>query len=132
MSNLDKLEVIKLEIKKDDRGWLTEILRGEKITKPFGQIFLSVAKPNITKGNHYHKRKTEWFCVIKGKANLILKDIDTNETKEIPLNEEEPTLVLIPPKVSHKIINLGETDLYLLAYVDETFNKEDPDTFSLE
>lgn len=121
----------KLDIKEDERGWLAEILRRENISaeKGFGQILFTVAKPGVTKGNHYHTRKQEWFSVIRGKGKLILKDNSTGKNQEIIMGEENMVTVKIPQNVTHTIQNVGNNMLYLLIYIDEPFDIKDPDTF---
>ncbi len=125
------LIINKLDVKSDERGWLAEILRKENLQeeKGFGQIFVTVAKPGVTKGNHYHKRKHEWFCVIRGKGKLLLKDVTSDECQEVLMGDENMVAVKIPPNVTHAIQNIGDNMLYLLIYIDEPFNQQDPDTF---
>lgn len=124
-------EVKEIELRSDERGWLIEVFKKSEISR-LGQVYLSVAKPGITKGNHYHKRKTEWFCVIKGKGLLILVDVKTKEKKEIEMNSEKPCVVRIGANVAHKITNTGSDDLFLLAHIDEEFDESDPDTFKVD
>lgn len=125
-----KIKVKKLEVKKDHRGWLAEIVQPKDVgIKDFGLVLVTTAFPGQTKGGHYHKRKTEWYCVIKGKGLLTLIDNKSKEKKEMEIGERNMVLVRIPPLIMHKIKNIGEDELYLLAYVDEAFNKQDPDTY---
>lgn len=128
------LVINKLDIKSDERGWLTEILRKENLQSKndFGQIFITVAKPGVTKGNHYHKRKEEWFCVIRGKGKLLLKENSSDQYQEVLMGEENMVAVRIPQNVTHAIQNIGDDMLYLLIYIDEPFNPQDPDTFPCE
>ncbi len=129
--DLDEIDAKTLEIKTDKRGWLAEILKSDELKrKEFGQLFITTAHTGITKGGHYHKRKTEWFCVIKGKGLLVLEDIKTNERKEIILDAEEISTVKIEPYMKHSIKNIGDGILYLIVYVDEQFDPGDADTFS--
>ncbi len=125
------LVINKLDIKKDERGWLAEILRKENLSKQkeFGQILITVAKPGVTKGNHYHTNKQEWFCVIRGKGKLILKENSSGINQEIIMGEENMVAVKIPKNVTHSIQNIGNDMLYLLIYIDEPFNVQCPDTF---
>lgn len=124
------IDVKKLDIKKDNRGWLAEIVRPDDIeTKKFGLVLVTTALPGQTKGGHYHKRKTEWYCVIKGDGLLTLVDNESKEKKEMKIGEENMVLVRIPPKTTHSIKNIGDCELYLIAYVDEAFNESDPDTY---
>jgi dTDP-4-dehydrorhamnose 3,5-epimerase-like enzyme len=128
------IKVKKLTVKSDERGWLTEIVRQEEVKrkKTFGQIYLTVAKPGITKGKHYHTRKTEYFCVIKGNGTLYLIDNNTHEKKNILMGQKNFVMVEIPPYIWHAIKNTGREDLYLLGYIDEPMNPVDPDTFGME
>ena len=122
-----------LNIKKDSRGFFVEILRLEDLklkNKQFGQVSISTAKPGQTKGEHYHLRKTEWFCVIKGKGLLKLIDMKSGETEKIKMSENNMVTVQIPPNVWHAISNTGKNDMYLLAYISEPYNPKDPDTFN--
>lgn len=119
----------KLVKHKDQRGWLAEILKANEIKEPMQHIFFSVTKPGMTRGNHYHKRKVEWFCVIRGKAKLILKDNRTKKRIELVLKGENPTTVKILPGISHAIQNIGDEDMYLVSITNEVFDPSDPDTF---
>lgn len=126
-----RVSIKKLEIKEDKRGWLAEIVRPEDIgEKKFGLVLMTTVLPGQTKGNHYHKRKTEWYCVIKGDGLLTLTDQTTKEKKEMEIGEKNMVLVKIPSLTIHSIKNMGTEELYLLAYVDEVFNPSDPDTYA--
>jgi len=127
-----KVNIKKLIVKKDDRGWLAEIIRQEDVNSKFGQILITTALPGKIKGNHYHKRKKEWYCVIKGKGLLRLKDLKTGKVKDLILDSDDLKLVEIPLNVVHAIRNVGSQELYLLAYVSESFDLQDPDTYYLE
>ncbi|MEM4267918.1 MAG: WxcM-like domain-containing protein [Candidatus Woesearchaeota archaeon] len=127
----------KIEKNIDNRGWLAEILKAKDLKKKkFGQIFITVAKPGITKGGHYHKRKREFFCVIKGSAILTLQKITPSEeiitTEKIEMGEDKLMVVEIEPYNLHYILNNGKEDMYLLVYTDEEFNPKDTDTYMLK
>lgn len=125
------IEVKELPKKSDERGWLIEVLRGDalNLNKEFGQIFIAVAPPGKVRGNHYHKRKIEWFCVPTGTGLLLLKDLETGEEMEITMGENQPKTVKITPGVVHAIKNVDDKDMVLLVYVNEQFDPADPDTF---
>lgn len=133
---ISKVKVKKLNIKEDTRGWFTEILRFEELynkKKKFGQMYVTIAKPGQTKGRHYHKRKTEYFCVIKGNAMLTLIDKKTLFKQKIRMGEDNMVMVQIPPMVWHAIENTEKkNEIYLLAYIDEPYNPNDPDTIHEE
>lgn len=119
-----------LDVKRDHRGWLAEIIRPEDVyNKTFGQVLVTTASPGKVKGNHYHKRKTEWYCVISGKGLLSLRDNSTKKVVDIEVNGHDMKLIEIPPNHFHSIKNIGDKDMYLLAYVNEPFDPKDPDIF---
>lgn len=127
-----KIDIKKLDIKKDHRGWVAEILRQEDLSekeKKFGQIHISTAKPGQIKGKHYHKRKTEWFCVIAGNGILTLIDKKNGGKKQLVIGKNNMVTVKIPPNTWHAIENTGKSEMYLLAYISEPFNPKNPDTY---
>lgn len=125
-----KVKIINLEVKTDERGWLSELLHSRDLEhKSFGQLLVTVAKPGITKGGHYHTRKEEWFMVVSGKGEIKLMDNQTMEEQIIPVGEQNMVAVQIPLNTSHWITNVGDKDLYLLAYCNEEFDPNDTDTF---
>lgn len=127
-----RVDIKQLDIKKDQRGFLAEILRTEDVSgKKFGQLLLTTAKVGQTKGDHYHKRKNEWFCVVQGNGMLEIMDNKTKEIKKIMLGEKNMILVKIYPLHNHKITSIGKKEMVLIAYVDEVFNPKDTDTYKL-
>lgn len=123
-------EVKDLKIYKDSRGWLAEIFRPEDVNKTMkGQVAITTAYPGVVKANHYHKRKNEWYCAIKGKMQLVLKDMKTEKREEIILSGEELKILKISPNVAHGFKNIGDDILFVLMYIDEPFDPNDTDTF---
>lgn len=113
------------EVHADDRGYLAEVLK----ELSGGQVFFSVTKPEITRGNHFHMRKIERFCVIQGEALIKLRKIGTDETIEYHVQGSKPSFVDIPIYYTHNITNTSNTDVLTLFWTNELFNPEDPDTF---
>lgn len=133
MKRQDQVTKKKLKIIKDHRGWLVEILRNEDVgIDLFGQILLTVAKPGQVKGWHYHKRKIEWFCVIKGTGLLTIINNDSKEQKDYVLGKINMSLVKIPPNNTHFIKNIGKEDMFLLIYISEAFFQSDSDTYDMK
>lgn len=118
----------KLEIKQDERGKLIEIFKIPGVE----QIFYSTTKPGVIRGNHYHKRKIEKFCVIEGKAKIKLRNRETNEIEEYIVSGDKPEIVEMKINWTHNIENIGDNEMKLLVWVNEVFNPEDPDTFTEE
>ena len=125
-----KLNIKKLIVKKDARGWLAEVISQEDVDKKkFGLVLITTARPGQVKGNHYHKKKKEWYCVIKGRGLLRIWGENTNEKKELEIGERNMVLVEIPTGYFHSIQALGNQEMYLMAYVSEAFNPSSPDTY---
>ncbi len=118
----------KLEIKGDERGNFIEVFKFPGA----GQVSYSTTKPGIVRGNHYHTRKKEKFCVIEGEALIRLRNKDTNEIKEYRVSGNEPEIVEMTVGWTHNIKNVGDTEMKLLIWVNEAFNPDDPDTFAEE
>jgi len=113
------------EVHADDRGHLAEVLK----ERSGGQVFFSVTKPGITRGNHFHMRKIERFCVIQGEAVIRLRKIGTDRTIEYHVDGSKPSFVDMPIYYTHNITNVGTTDVLTLFWTNELFDPADPDTF---
>ena len=109
----------------DPRGAFVEVIR----LGIGGQCSFSTTVPDITRGNHYHTRKIERFAVIRGKALIQLRKIDTDEVLDFYLDGTEPAYVDMPIWYTHNIKNIGTEDLYTIFWIDEPFNPEDADTY---
>jgi len=130
--SIKKVRVVNLEKKKDSRGFFCELIQGKyvPVQGDFGLVYISQATlPGVIKGNHYHRRKTEWFCVIKGSAELYLKDNNDSPTMKIEMGEEDLKMVEVPPGIIHAFKNIGSGEMILLAYISESYDPDDPDTF---
>ena len=109
----------------DERGTFVETIR----LGVGGQVSFSTTKPSIVRGNHYHTRKIERFTVIKGKAKIQMRKIGTGDILEFTLDGEKPSYVDMPVWYTHNIENIGTEDLYTQFWINEWYNKNDPDTF---
>ncbi len=112
----------------DERGSFTELLK----TVNCGQFSVNVSKPGITKGQHWHNTKWEFFIVVSGEALIQERRIDDDsEMIEFKVSGKEPTAVHMLPGYTHNIINLSDTeDLVTLMWANELFDPGKPDTFS--
>jgi len=109
----------------DPRGAFVEVIR----LGIGGQCSFSTTVPGITRGNHYHTRKIERFAVIKGKALIQLRKINTDDVMDFYLDGNEPSYVDMPIWYTHNIKNIGEEELYTIFWINEPFNPEDADTY---
>ena len=112
----------------DNRGSFTEIIR----SKTSGQFSVNIAKPNITKGNHWHNTKNEKFLVVSGKASIKFRLPFSKEIIEYIVSGEKMQVGDIPCGYTHSITNIGDTDMVFFIWCNECFDKENPDTFYLE
>lgn len=119
------MENKKLEIKGDERGNFTEVFK----IPEFGQVSYSTTKPGIVRGNHYHTRKKEIFCVVEGKAKIRQRNIKTNEIEETIVSGESLELVEMKINWTHNIKNIGDNEMKLLIWISEIYDPTDPDTF---
>jgi len=110
----------------DERGLLIEAFKIPGV----GQVLYSTSKPGIVRGNHYHTRKMEKFCVIEGEAKIRLRNRETNEVVEHLVSGSTPEVVDMTLGWTHNIENVGKTEMKLLIWANEVFDPADPDTFS--
>lgn len=121
-------EKVKFELKGnyDDRGSFTEFIK----TESNGQFSINVSKPGITKGQHWHNTKWEFFLVVSGYGLIQERKIGTDEVLEFEVSGDKLEPVHMLPGYTHNIINLSKTDnLVTLMWANELFDKNKPDTF---
>ena len=118
-----------INIHKDQRGWLAEILREDILKHKIAQVYISFSKKSSIRGGHYHKRKIEWFYAISGKAIVFLRKFDETIEETFEISDEDQKVIEIPPFVYHRLEILTE-GMLLLVGSSEVYNKDDPDTFS--
>lgn len=114
-----------LKNNQDERGSFTEFLR----TPDRGQVSVNVAKPGITKGQHWHHTKNEKFLVVSGAALIQFRKIGTKNIIEYRVKGDELKVIDIPTGYTHNIINVGDTDLITVMWASELFDPERPDTY---
>ncbi len=131
---IEGVSVDALDIKRDERGWLAELLRASRLQNgaQLSQLYVTVGNPGKTKGKHYHRRKVEWFSVVSGNATLYLKDTKTGGEEVVRMGEQNMVTVTIPPFVAHAITGDDDGPFCLIVVVSEEFNPQDPDTLSYD
>lgn len=116
-----------LKMNVDARGSFTELLRSEKC----GQVSINISKPGITKGEHWHNTKWEFFIVVSGHGLIQERKIGTDEVIEFEVSGDRIEAVHMLPGYTHNIINLSETEnLVTVMWANESFDPNHPDTFS--
>ena len=115
-----------LKMNVDDRGSFTELLKTEKC----GQFSVNVSNPGITKGEHWHNTKWEFFIVVSGRALIEQRKIGSDEVLSFEVSGDKIEAVHMLPGYTHNIINLSKTEkLITIMWANEQFDKERPDTF---
>ncbi len=118
--------IFDLKMNCDDRGSFTELLK----TESCGQFSVNISKPGITKGQHWHNTKWEFFIVVAGKALIQQRKIGTEEVLNFQVSGEKIQAIHMLPGYTHNIINLSETEnLVTVMWANEAFDPAKPDTF---
>ena len=115
-----------LKMNVDPRGSFTELIKSEKC----GQVSVNISKPGITKGQHWHNTKWEFFIVVSGKGLIRQRKIGTDEVLNFEVSGEKIEAIHMLPGYTHNIINLSDTDdLVTVMWANEQFDPDKPDTF---
>ena len=117
-----------LKMNIDARGSFTELLR----TRNNGQVSINISKPGITKGQHWHNTKWEFFMVVAGRGLIQQRRIDSDEVLNFEVSGDNIQAVHMLPGYTHNIINLSDTDdLVTVMWCNECFDPNRPDTYFL-
>lgn len=115
-----------LKMNTDNRGSFTELLK----TAGCGQFSVNISKPGITKGQHWHNSKWEFFIVVSGRGRIEERRIGSDEVLRFDVSGEKIEAVHMLPGYTHNIINLSDTeDLVTLMWANEQFDPNHPDTY---
>ena len=115
-----------LKMNVDARGSFTELLRTEKC----GQFSVNISKPGITKGQHWHHTKWEFFIVVSGRGLIQQRRVGSDAVLNFEVSGERIEAIHMLPGYTHNIINLSDTeDLVTLMWANECFDPGKPDTF---
>ena len=115
-----------LKMNVDNRGSFTELLKTEKA----GQVSINISKPGITKGQHWHNSKWEFFIVVAGHGLIQERNINTNEVIEFEVSGDKIQAIHMLPGYTHNIINLSDTEnLVTVMWANESFDPNHPDTY---
>lgn len=117
---------VPLKMNVDDRGSFTELLK----TANCGQVSVNISKPGVTKGQHWHNTKWEFFMVVSGHGLIQERKIGSDEVLEFEVFGDQMEAVHMLPGYTHNIINLSDTEnLVTVMWANETFDAHHPDTF---
>ena len=127
LSYLPKEEIcFPLKMNRDDRGSFTELLKTEKC----GQFSVNITRPGVTKGQHWHHSKWEFFMVVAGHGLIRERQVGGDEVLEFEVSGENIQAVHMLPGYTHSITNLSDTeDLVTVMWANESFDPAKPDTY---
>ena len=115
-----------LKMNIDDRGSFTELLKSKNV----GQVSINISKPGITKGQHWHNSKWEFFIVVSGHGLIQERKIGTDEVIEFEVSGDKIEAIHMLPGYTHNIINLSQTEnLVTVMWANEEFDASKPDTY---
>ncbi len=107
----------------DPRGSFTELVKSANV----GQVSINISKPGITKGEHWHNTKWEFFIVVAGHGKIQQRKLGTDEIIEFEVSGDKIEAVHMLPGYTHNIINLSDTeDLVTVMYCNECFDSNRP------
>ena len=110
----------------DDRGSFTELLKTEKC----GQFSVNISEPGITKGQHWHNTKWEFFIIVSGRGLIEQRRIGTDKVISFEASGERIEAIHMLPGYTHSITHLSESEnLVTLMWANETFDSHKPDTY---
>lgn len=115
-----------LKLNTDARGTLFEAAKGGS----GGQTFLSITRPGVTRGDHFHLHKVERFLVVQGQATIRIRRVLSDEVWEYKVSGDAPAPVDMPTLHTHSIENTGPGDLLTLFWTHDMFDAANPDTFA--
>ena len=137
MDLIEGVNIKKLKPILDERGYLQECFRSDwSMFEKFGQVYFTVAFPNVVKAWHLHKIQTDNIICISGNGKLVLcdkrKDSATNnKLNEIYFGELNPLLITIPPGIWHGFKAMENKKIMVINVPTEVFNYSEPDEYRL-
>ena len=115
-----------LKMNVDDRGSFTELIKSANC----GQVSINISKPGITKGQHWHHTKWEFFMVVAGHGLIQQRKVGTDEVWNFEVSGDKIEAIHMLPGYTHNIINLSDSqDLVTVMWANESFDPNHPDTF---
>ncbi len=116
-------------VHENNSGSFQELARPKDLR--FGQLSYLVIKPGFSRGNHYHKRKEEWFCCVRGKCRMVLLNANNSEKKELILDSTKKEFFKVEPYEVHTLSNESDSEnCELVIIISEEYFETDPDTFA--
>ena len=132
---IEGVELKKLEIQSDQRGHLMEILRSDDaVFTQFGQVYLTIVYPGVTKGWHLHRRKHDYTTCVRGMLKMVLYDGREESSTKGEINvffigEYNPIMVHVPPEVHHALKCISVCEALIVNCSSEVHDRDNPDEY---
>ena len=110
-----------------ETGSFQELARKSDVE--FGQLSILTVAPMRQRGGHYHKRKREWFCCIRGECYIVLNNPEGKQMRSLTLDEGNREFVVVEPYEVHTVMNLSDKACELLVISSEEYDPDDTDTY---
>lgn len=113
-------------VNQDERGSFMEIFREDLLGVQFVQSNHSRSREGVLRGLHYHRKQSDAWYVIGGRAQAMLADLRTPTSSPtvmpVVLDAGLPQVLYIPPGVAHGFLGLTDVDLiyWVTHYYDST------------
>lgn len=114
----------------DERGILFEALRFKTENIPGkGQVYVYTVEPGTRRGDHYHKKKEEWFFCVSGELELLIKT--KNKKLKRIISSEIPEIIYVAPGTIHTLVNKTKNKSVVVAYASKELDQKNPDTYQV-
>jgi dTDP-4-dehydrorhamnose 3,5-epimerase-like enzyme len=124
MARLTKLSRVQT-----DGGWLVDILSTDAVCSRFGQLTVFTLGRGAVRANHYHRQKHEWDMVLRGECRVRTEETRSRQRHEYRLRARTPSVLAIPPLEAHAFQNVGQTEAWVIVYMDRKYDPKDADTY---
>jgi len=130
---VEDIELVKIEPFQDARGYLKKTFKKGFLAtnSQIAEVYILYSCKGSVRGNHYHKKNTEGFFIIKGTAKVAIKNVKTGFNEEFEINESDNLLVVVPPYIAHAFKNEKDIELVILAVATKEYDPIDNDTYKL-
>jgi dTDP-4-dehydrorhamnose 3,5-epimerase-like enzyme len=126
------LKVTRLDAKREARGWSVEPAASAVLGSGFVKnVHLVSLEPGTVRGNHVHHKQLE-FAIVFGGRCLVAAENEKGEREEMIVGPDDLLLLEMQPNIRHAFKNIGERAMFLLAYTDTPYDRENPDTLPVQ
>ena len=108
----------------DPRGTITDVLDGI----PVECVTLLTTKKGAVRGNHYHKKTTQYAYILRGRFRLFTQRAGQRARSRIVKAGE---LVVTPPLERHAFVALEDSLLLACAHGPRSGRSYEADTYRL-